>query len=235
LLRTHKQHVDLEATIAATREFLQGRTCTLKELEEHRRHVGAPTPMMQLVRVPPAGTWEKRRAHLFALAEDWIGPCNATEDEGLEHLVRRYLGAFGPSTRKHVARWAGVPDAFLDAPLERIRLRRFRSETGQLLLDLPRTPLPSADTRAPVRFLPTWDAALLVHARGTGVMPERYRPIIFSTKAPQSFPTFLVDGAVAGRWKLEDGRVRLDPFERLSRAVRAELAEEAKRLSAFHG
>jgi hypothetical protein len=115
-----------------------------------------------------------------------------------------------------------------------MQLRRFRDEAGTELLDLPRALLPGGESPAPVRFLPTFDATLLVHARSTGIMPEEYRPIIFSTKAPQSFPTFLVDGVVAGRWKLDRGRVRIEPFGRLTRAARQELAEEAERLTAFH-
>jgi hypothetical protein len=176
----------------------------------------------------------QRRAHTFALAEDWLGPCTASEDEGLEHLVRRYLGGFGPSNPKEIANWAGVPVTFLAAPLERLQLRRFRDEAGRELLDLPRALLPGAETRAPARFLPTFDATLLVHARSTGIMPEQYRPIIFNTKAPQSFPTFLVDGVVAGTWRFDRGRVRVEPFGRLTRVARQELAEEAERLTAFH-
>lgn len=46
--------------------------------------------------------------------------------------------------------------------------------------------------------------------------------------------TFLVDGAVAGTWRYENGRITLDPFERLDRSTRRELDEEAERLAAFH-
>jgi hypothetical protein len=233
-LRVNKRAVDLDAATEATRAFLRGRTCTLEELNEQARRFGAPGAPMQLVRVPPAGTWGKRRAHTFALAEDWLGPCTASEDEGLEHLVRRYLGGFGPSAPKVIANWGGVPVTFLTGPLERLQLRRFRDQAGRELLDLPRALLPGAETRAPVRFLPTFDATLLVHARSTGIMPEQYRPIIFNTKAPQSFPTFLVDGVVAGTWRFDRGRVRIEPFGRLTRAARQELGEEAERLTAFH-
>ncbi|MGH3132689.1 MAG: DNA glycosylase AlkZ-like family protein, partial [Gaiellaceae bacterium] len=85
-------------------------------------------------------------------------------------------------------------------------------------------------TPAPVRFLPTWDAALLVHARRTGILPEKYRPLIFNTKIPPSVPTFLVDGAVAGTWKYDGGRVELTPFERLDRGTLRALREESERL-----
>jgi len=113
-------------------------------------------------------------------------------------------------------------------------VRRFRDEDGGELVDLPRAPLPDADTPAPVRFLPTWDATLLVHARRTGILPEEYRPRIFSTKTPHSLGTFLVDGAVAGTWRYERERIVIDPFARLSRATKLELDDEAERLAAFH-
>src|SRR5918992_1426622 len=153
---------------------------------------------VDLVRVPPSGTWERRRADVYAAAEQWLGPSDVTP------------------------------------VLERLRLRRFRSETGGELVDLPRAPLPDPETPAPVRFLPTWDATLLAHARRTGILPEEYRPRIFSTKTPHSMETFLVDGAVAGTWKYERGRVVLKPFERLDAATTRELREEADRLAEFH-
>ena len=51
---------------------------------------------------------------------------------------------------------------------------------------------------------------------------------------PQSVPTFLVDGAVAGTWRYEDGRVDFDAFERLDRATLRALREEGERMAAFH-
>jgi hypothetical protein len=180
--------------------------------------------------VPPSGTWTRRRADLLAVAEDWIGPATASERDGLAHLVRRYLGAFGPATRNDVASWSGIPVKQLLPTLDRLTLRMFRDEEGRELLDLPRAPLPGGDVPAPVRFLPHWDATLLVHARRTQILPEPYRPVIFHTKAPQSFATFLVDGAVAGTWRAERAgaraTLRVEPFERLPRAVQAELRDE---------
>jgi len=190
---------------------------------------------VDMVRVPPSGTWERRRADLYGLAEDWLDMPPATEEQGIQLLVRRYLGGFGPATANDAASWTGLSVTRLAPFLERMPLRRFRDEEGRELLDLARAPLPDPDTPAPVRFLPTWDATLLAHARRTQILPERYRSRIFHTKTPHSVPTFLVDGAVAGTWRNEDGRVRLEPFERLSRASRAELEDEAERLAVFHG
>jgi hypothetical protein len=81
--------------------------------------------------------------------------------------------------------------------------------------------------------LPTWDATLLAHARRTQILPEPYRALVFDTKTPHSIPTFIVDGRVAGSWRHERGRVRLEPFERIPRETRRALDEEAGRLAEF--
>jgi hypothetical protein len=51
----------------------------------------------------------------------------------------------------------------------------------------------------------------------------------------QSMNAFLVDGRVAGVWKLKDGRVEFDPFEKVDRGAMRELRDEAERLAHFHG
>jgi hypothetical protein len=190
---------------------------------------------VDLVRAPPSGTWERPRADLYATAETWLGPSNATEEEGRELLLRRYLGAFGPAALKDAANWAGLPPKVLAPVAERMKLRRFRAEDGTELLDFPRAPLPDAGTPAPPRFLPTWDATLLAHARRTQILPEHHRATVFDTKTPHSLSTFLVDGQVAGSWRYERGRVRLEPFERLPRSTLRELEDEAERLAEFVG
>jgi hypothetical protein len=188
---------------------------------------------IDLVRVPPSGTWERRRADLYAAAEDWVGAAPDVADPAA-HLVRRYLAGFGPAARKDVVSFTGLLPGEVRDVLERLELRRFRSEDGEELLDVPRAPLPDPETPAPPRYLPTWDAILLVHARRTGVLPEEHRGAIFSSRNPHSFPTFLVDGRVAGTWRFEKGAIRLDPFGRLDAADRRELRQEADRLAELY-
>jgi hypothetical protein len=190
---------------------------------------------LDLVRVPPSGTWERRRADLYAAADQWLGPApKLDEAEGIELLVRRYLGAFGPATLAEVANWAGLHPKRVEPAFERIKLRRFEAEDGSELLDLPRAPLPDPETPAPARFLPTWDATLLVHARRSGILPEEHRSKVFNPRTPQSVPTFLVDGRVAGTWSFEKGKIKTKPFGKLDAAARRELKEEAERLAELH-
>lgn len=189
----------------------------------------------ELLRVPPSGTWARRRADTYALADDVLGVHEDVADEaGLAHLVGRYLAGFGPAALGDIASFTGVPKTILKPVLLALDLRRYRADSGSELLDVPGGPLPAEGTPAPVRFLPTWDATLLVHARRTGVLPEQYRPLIFNSKIPPSLPTFLVDGRVAGTWRWASGEIRLAPFEGVSAQARAELEEEAHRLAAFH-
>ena len=237
-LRTWGRGVDrreIAANDRKVRRALAGKTLSRAELEEILgQRLGAAGLWVDLVRVPPSGTWERRRADRYALAEDWVGPEDAKPEEGIAHLVRRYLQGFGPARPAEIADWAGLDVTTTKHALERLDLRTFQDEQGKALVDLPRLPLPDADTPAPARFLPVWDATLLVHARRTGILPERYRPRVFNVKTPHSMNTFLVDGQVAGTWRYEQGRIELEPFGRLDRETRAELEEEAGRLAAFH-
>jgi hypothetical protein len=195
--------------------------------------VGNASLWVDVVRVPPSGTWERRRADLLGLAEDWVGPDDADEDEGTEHLLRSYLRAFGPARPADAAGWAGLPVAPLQAAAARLDLRRFRDERGRELLDLAGAPLPDEETPAPVRLLPHWDAALLVHARRTGLLPEEHRPRVFSTRNPFSVGVVLVDGRVAAGWTYGDGGIVLEPYERIAKSVWRAVEEEAERLAAF--
>jgi hypothetical protein len=188
---------------------------------------------VDLVRVPPSGTWERRSADVFALAEDWIGPEEGSAEEGMQLIARRYLGGFGPSSPTEIANWAGVAVRDLQPALDALELVSYRAEDGTELLDLVGLPIPDPDVAVPVRLLPHWDATLLVHARRTQILPEEHRPTIFSSRRPHSYATFLVDGQVAGTWQYANGRVELSPFASLSKAARRELDDEAERMAAF--
>ena len=188
---------------------------------------------VDLLRAPPSGTWERPRADLYVTADDWLGPGEATEAKGLEHLLRRYLGAFGPATLKEAANWAGLPAKAFAPAADKLRLRRFCFEDGTELLDVQGAPLPDPETPAPPRFLPTWDATLLAHARRAEILPEEHRSRIFDPRTPHSLSAFLVDGRAAGSWKLERGRVKLEPFGRIPKDARKQLDDEAERLAEF--
>jgi len=153
--------------------------------------------------------------------------------EARAEILRRYLAAFGPASRRDIVAWSMMHVPELPRALDVLEpLRRFRDEQGRELLDVPRAPLPDPDTPAPVRFLPKWDNVLLAFADRTRVLPEEYRKTVIRTNGDVA-QTFLVDGLVAGMWRVETGRLVLEPFAAISRSVRRELEDEAGRLEAF--
>lgn len=237
LARGQRTDEEMAALADRTKDVLAGgpakRADLLKELGlDNSTWVGVGL-WVDLVRVPPSGTWGHRRADLYGLAADWVGAEDVTEEEGIDHLIRRYLSGFGPAAMGDLVGWSGIPVSMLAPRLDALDTVRLCDSAGRELLDLPGAPLPDPQTPAPVRFLPTWDASLLVHCRRAGILPEEYRPRVFHTKIPQSVPTFLVDGRVAGTWRNDKGQIALDPFAPLDPAVRREVEKEAERLESF--
>ncbi|WP_078912635.1 winged helix DNA-binding domain-containing protein [Streptomyces sp. NRRL S-646] len=142
--------------------------------------------------------------------------------------VLRYLAAFGPASVKDMQTWAGLTR--LREAFERLspQLVTFRDERGVELFDLPEAPRPDADTPAPPRFLPEFDNLLLSHADRTRVVPAEYWGR--SWVGNQAYCTFLVDGFLAGVWRLAEGALVIEPFGTLTKAQRADLAEEGVRM-----
>jgi hypothetical protein len=253
-LRTQRDAAGLDTTAlaAAVRRHLadgplpQARLAALLAADGYGKAALAGAQLwVDLLRVPPAGTWDRPRATVFGLAEQVLpaaapGPEDpaaedpAAEERARELLVVRYLRAFGPASAGDAASFTGLPVAEVRAVLARCDLRRFRDEAGGELVDVRDGPLPDAAAPAPVRFLPTWDATLLVHARRTQVLPEAYRSRVFATTMPRSVPTFLVGGRVAGTWRYVDGRIVATPFHDLPAGDRRALDVEVERLAAFH-
>ena len=181
------------------------------------------------VHVPPSGIWGYGGDGVYAAA-DGTAPDPA---EACEHLIRRYLAAFGPATVQDVGQWAGLQRTGpLAAAIARLDLRTFADEQGETLFDLPRVPLPDPETPAPPRLVPRFDDLVLSHADRTRILGDIPAARIVSKNALVQ-ATMLVDGLVAGTWQLEDGRVRLEPFVRLSREAKTALAEEAARVEAL--
>lgn len=177
-----------------------------------------------------SASWDAPPRHRFVALQD---PETHDPVEARAEILRRYLAAFGPASRQDMDAWSMMRQPQIKAALALLEpLRRFGDENGRELLDVPRAQLPDPDTPAPVRFLPKWDNVLLSFADRTRVLPEEYRRRVIRSNGDVA-QTFLVDGLVAGIWEVQDGRVVLQPFVRLSRAVRSEVEEEAARLEAF--
>lgn len=95
---------------------------------------------------------------------------------------------------------------------------------------MPDGALPDPNTPAPPRFLAPFDNAILSHAdRRRIIAPEHRDPV----SGDRLLRTFLVDGFVAGLWRLEGATLHLRPIRSLSEADRPAVVEEAERLVRF--
>ncbi len=188
-----------------------------------------------LLHVPPAGTWGFHRRPELLVLNAWLGVDLPSRDAGAKHLVESYLASFGPATQQDLLRFAGVRVGDLRPGLEQLELRKFRDERGRELLDLPRAPLPDANTPAPIRLLPKWDSSLLAYAppERARILPEKFRSTVIR-KNGDVLPTVLVDGFVAATWNVDKKRgLEIEPLRRLTKAERADIGEESERLVEF--
>ena len=239
--------------LTALRTRVRSFTSTPQSLTALRDHVGDADGMaadevlwwlrrrLPMAHVPTGGAWSFGRRPMIADADAWLGDGEWPSPEvGLEHLVRRYLGGFGPASLADLAQWSGLTVARLRPAVDAVDtsgdLRRFRSEAGRSLIDLAGAPLPSEDVPAPVRFLPMWDSTVLAFADRTRIVAAEDRPKVVARNG-DTLPVFMVDGMVAGRWwATVDGgrsRIELEPFHRLRAADRRALETLAYRLAAF--
>jgi hypothetical protein len=65
-------------------------------------------------------------------------------------------------------------------------------------------------------------------------VPPEYADVVFNKKNATTKNTFTVDGFVAGAWRIEKGRITVEPFAPLPVRVRREVDAEAARLLAWY-
>ncbi|MFE7098243.1 winged helix DNA-binding domain-containing protein [Streptomyces erythrochromogenes] len=187
---------------------------------------------LPLVQVAPRGVWGRSGQVRLTTVENWLGePAGAAQP--LDDVVLRYLAAFGPASVKDMQTWAGLTR--LREAFERLRpgLLAFRDENGVELFDLPDAPRPDAATPAPPRFLPEFDNLLLSHADRTRVVAPEVKGR--SWTGNQAHCALLVDGFLAGLWKLEGAVLTVELFDRVPKAAEEEVVAEGEKLIADMG
>ncbi|MGY0230977.1 winged helix DNA-binding domain-containing protein [Longispora urticae] len=226
---------------AAGRAAVTGRAATPAEIgrallehwpdRDHQALSNAARMYVPMVQTPPRGLWGASGQPQFSTVEDWIGAPVAT-DTAPDELVLRYLAAFGPATTKDIQAWSWLTGIKAIVDRLRPRLRTFRTESGAELLDVPDAPLPGGDLPVRPRFVAAFDNLILSHSDRSRILDDGHRKRIFTVNG--LIPaTVLVDGFVAGTWKIADGVLLVDTFEELRPADREALAEEGAGLLAF--
>ncbi|MCX4696157.1 winged helix DNA-binding domain-containing protein [Streptomyces sp. NBC_01408] len=231
--------VDLERLGELARAFVESEPRTMGEIrEELLKEWPEADPQslsvaarcrLPLVQVTPRGVWGRSGQVRLTTVERWLGKA-AGQAQPVDEVVLRYLAAFGPASVKDMQVWAGLTR--LREAFERLRpgLAVFRDENGVELFDLPDAPRPDADTPAPPRFLPEFDNLLLSHADRGRVVPPETKGRTWTGN--QSHCTLLVDGFLAGLWKLDGSVVTVELFGTVSKAHKDEIVAEGERMIA---
>ena len=237
--------VEIDEIVKSAHSFLSKAPCTFEATRQqlvtlypktNDRAMGYITRMMlPLVMIPTDATWGFPTASEFGLAEKWLGK-PVDKETGTGALIRRYLTAFGPGSVADAQTWSGLQGLKAEFELLRPKLVVLRDERGRELFDLPDAPRPDGDVPAPLRFLPDFDNLLLGHQDRTRVIADADKPGIFRAGLRVE-PSVLVDGFAAASWKVERKKavatLAIDPFAKLSKAVRTEMEGEAERLVRF--
>ncbi|CAM5435197.1 winged helix DNA-binding domain-containing protein [Streptomyces hirsutus] len=229
--------VDLDRLTVLARDLVESAPRTMKQLREALLEEWpdadpqalsvAARCRLPLVQITPRGLWGRSGQVTLTTAERWLGR-PAEPSPGPDAVVLRYLAAFGPASVKDMQIWAGLTR--LREAFDRLepRLVTFRDEHGVELFDLPDAPRPDPDTPAPPRFLPEFDNLLLSHADRTRVVPHELRGRTRQGNTP--YRALLVDGFLAGVWRLDEHALVVEPFGPLTGARRDEITAEGERM-----
>lgn len=237
--------LDMEALLRTGQRIVEEKPRSNKELSEFlaphfpERDGSALSQavraVLPLVQITPRGLWRRGGLAISTTLESWTGT-RLAEDDTPDAILLRYLAAFGPASVADMQAWSGLTR--LAGAIARLRpqLVEFHDEDGRVLYDLPEAPRPDAGSEAPPRFLPDYDNALLGHDDRRRIVDDGHR--LHFKKANGLLPAFLVDGMVAGSWRLDrdrtGARLSIQPLIALHRRDRDALAEEAEALLAFH-
>ena len=191
--------------------------------------------LVPLVQVPPRAVWGAAGQARHTSAEAWLGrPLDPSPS--VDVLITRYLAAFGPATVADAQAWSGLTRLGEVADRLRPGLRTFHDEQGRELLDLPHAPRPGPDALAPVRLVAEFDNLILSHAGRARVVSDDNRRRLYTRNG--IFPgTVLLDGFVAGMWRLTRSRrtavLTVELFGAVPSRDRDAVGEEAQRLLGF--
>jgi hypothetical protein len=177
----------------------------------------------------------------FVLIEDWVdaGP-EVEEDAARGELARRYLAAYGPAGPEDFAAWLGLPLHEARAAFDAIadQLREVEADGLSLrMLESHAAWLDDPDVSGSgVQLLPAFDTLLLGYRDRELIVPPPYAKRV-NAGGGLIRPTVLVDGHVAGTWKIERDKdslaILVEPFEPFDAVVMPALENEVEDVARF--
>jgi hypothetical protein len=180
----------------------------------------------------------------YVLLDAWAGPVPGGSGAGswpvgaqaVAELGRRYLAGFGPASPADFAAWSGLPVGAARAAFGALG-EELAEVAPELFVTAGSTPPPEGGSPV-VRLLGAYDTYLLGYRTREPALAAGHATRI-QAGGGVIHPAVVVDGRVAGRWRLERSRsgrtVHIEQFGRTLERLTDGLAEEAGDLGRFLG
>jgi winged helix DNA-binding protein len=174
----------------------------------------------------------------FVNPHNWLHSWHDVDPQAaLVEAARRYLRAYGPATKADFARWWGAWPGTANAAWSGMEKELVHVSVDGVKLDALATDikeLSSAETTGLIKLLPLFDPFLLGHANRDHLFERVHAPRVSRTAGWIS-AVVLVDGSVVGTWthsvQKKTLRLSVDPFRKLSPAVRSGVRERAAEIA----
>ncbi|MFD8572888.1 winged helix DNA-binding domain-containing protein [Streptomyces sp. NPDC059639] len=151
--------------------------------------------------------------------------------EGMRVLVRRYLAGFGPASVADIAQFGLVQKGRVREALGD-DLVELAGPGGEVLYDVAGGVRPDDGVAAPPRLMAMWDSVLLAYADRGRVLPAGFRKAVTRVNG-DVLPTVLVDGYVAGVWRMVPAGVEVSVFRPLEEPEWEGVGAEARGVGEF--
>jgi winged helix DNA-binding protein len=159
--------------------------------------------------------------------DGWVPAAPTPDPEAtLAELTRRYLTAFGPASAADLAAWSGLPAGTARRGFAVLDKEIVAAGEDRYIVAGPKRDRPPS-----VRLVGAFDTYLLGYRDRDPMLDPRFAKRI-QAGGGIIHPAVLVDGRVAGTWRLRRREVQVEPFEPIDPAA---LAEEAADLGRFLG
>ncbi len=235
------KHLSTKELDAALRAFIADDGTPLAAIGEHLAAAFPDVPevalkhvtreRLPLLQAPPRGQWKRSGAVVYAFADRFLGLPFAEAD--LETLVLRYLASYGPATAADMTTWSLVTrlGGVFTAMHADGRLVAVTDDKGRTLYDAPGAPIVE-DLVLPVTLLGMYDNVFLSHADRDRIAPDEVRKSWMGVNGGVGAAMF-VDGLLGGLWRVEDGRVLVEPFRPPTKTQQRQISAEIERVEAL--
>jgi hypothetical protein len=167
------------------------------------------------------------KEHAYILVSDWLDPAAPVDrDVALAELARRYLVGHAPANDRDLARWAGLPLRDARAGLAAIASELVERDDGlvHLAADPPLAEVP------PPRLLGAFDPVLLGwNSREPILGPHTHLVTLNGIFRPFA----MVEGRAVASWKLNRGKVTIEPLGRITKKTTGALEADAADVERF--